>query len=422
MRLDLAHIAGSTFNTPLLMHRRRLDTVLSTLGPRILEGARTGGPFDADKFAAAMTNPQAASGVPVRRYAGGGYLTDLGVGVFPIVGTLLRRGTWLDAECGLMSYGLIRQGYDEMLADPSVHGLLIEYDTPGGEAGGVFDLARHMRAAAKEAGKPLWAHANELAASAGFALASAADRIWIATTGEVGSIGVVAAHVDISNADEKAGLKWTYIYEGDRKVDGNPHEPLSAEADKAIRADVRDLYDQFVDLVAANRGVTAQRIRETQAETFRGKLAVDRKLADEVGSLEDAVAALAEKVSGSTTGAPVAKRLARPIATPRTQAIAAAAAAEVDRVRADASEILQIAAMAKRTFGLDVDAGLAINRRVSPQAFRTQIINAAADRDAASETTTAASAPKTGEAKREDAVALWKKGHAQTSTARRTRL
>lgn len=75
--------------------------------------------------------------------------------------------------------------------------------------------------------KPIWAVANESVLSAACAVASAADRICVTRTGEVGSIGVVAVHVDESGADAKAGLAWTFVFAGERKVDANAHEPLS---------------------------------------------------------------------------------------------------------------------------------------------------------------------------------------------------
>ncbi|WP_020178530.1 S49 family peptidase [Methylopila sp. M107] len=405
MRLDLAHIAGSTFNTPLLMHRRRLDTALAALGPRILEGAAAGRQINADKIAAAMARRQCGDIGVVRMYTGGAYLTDLGIGVLPILGTLVRRGTWLDAECGLMSYGLIRQGFDDMLADPSVRGVVAEYDTPGGEAGGCFDLARHMRAAAKAARKPLWSHANELAASAGYALASAGERIWIATTGEVGSIGVVAAHVDMSKADERAGLKWTYIFKGERKVDGNPHEPLSGAADKAVRADVSALYDMFVDLVAGHRGISAQRVRETEAGCFRGDAAVQQKLADKVGTLEDAIGALAEKIGVETSlsSQPSARRVQQAAAR-HPEVIAALAA---DRTRSAALTALGVMAA---KLGVTFDASAAIAGNVGVQAARNAVLNAAAEKDEAVITCsgpgTAEQSDRTGTA---STRAMWRK-------------
>jgi hypothetical protein len=90
--------------------------------------------------------------------------------------------------------------------------------------------------------------ANEAVLSAAYAIASAADRLTVTQTAEVGSIGVVAMRVDESGADEQAGLAWTYVFAGDRKIDGNEHEPFSDRARAAMQADVDRLQGPVVVL------------------------------------------------------------------------------------------------------------------------------------------------------------------------------
>ena len=70
------------------------------------------------------------------------------------------------------------------------------------------------------------------------------------------------------------------------KVDGNAHEPLSQRARATIQADVDRLYAEFCGLVAANRGLTAEAVRGTNAAVYRGELAVRAGLADRVGTLD----------------------------------------------------------------------------------------------------------------------------------------
>jgi ClpP class serine protease len=92
------------------------------------------------------------------------------------------------------------------MADPRVRGVILDVDSSGGEVGGLFDLVDQIGAIKAASQKPLWAVANEGALSAAYAIASTADRLYVTRTGEVGSIGVVAVHVDESGADEQAGL------------------------------------------------------------------------------------------------------------------------------------------------------------------------------------------------------------------------
>ena len=119
-------------------------------------------------------------------------------------GTLVKRTAGLDAASGLTSYAEIGAMLESALADPQVAGILLDIDSPGGEASGSFELARRVREAA--AVKPIWALANDSAFSAAYAIASAADRVIISETGGVGSIGVIALHIDQSVKDANDGL------------------------------------------------------------------------------------------------------------------------------------------------------------------------------------------------------------------------
>jgi ClpP class serine protease len=152
--------------------------------------------------------------------------------------------------------------------------------------GGLFDLVDQIRAIKAGTDKPIWAVANESALSAAYAVASTADRLYVTQTGELGSIGVMAVHVDESAADAKAGLAWTFVFAGESKADGNAHEPLSARARATIQADVDRLYAQLCGLVAANRGLTNETVRGTDAGVYRGEFAIRARLADRLGALD----------------------------------------------------------------------------------------------------------------------------------------
>ncbi len=136
----------------------------------------------------------------------GGFQILEGIAVLPVLGTLVRRASYIGAASGLTSYHEIEAMAEQAFADPQVRAVLLEIDSSGGEAGGVFDLAQQLRTLAQTSGKPLWAIADEAALSAAYAIACAADRLWLTRTAEVGSIGVVAVHVDESVADAKAGM------------------------------------------------------------------------------------------------------------------------------------------------------------------------------------------------------------------------
>jgi len=118
-------------------------------------------------------------------------------------------------------------------------------------------------------------------------------------TGGVGSIGVIAVHVDRSAADAMAGTRYTTLFAGAHKTDFNPHEALGDGARSALQAEVDRVYGIFVDTVARNRGMSVAAVRATEARLLFGADAVAAGLADEIGTLREALAALATAVAGS---------------------------------------------------------------------------------------------------------------------------
>lgn len=272
---SLVHLASRLYGTPLLIARAKLDTILAVLGPRIglapIETASIGLVLPADA-------PMASDPVP----------TAPGIAIIPIHGTLVRRAIGLDAMSGLTSYARIAADLDAALASPDVAGILLDIDSPGGEAAGVFELAARIREAT--ARKPVWAHAGDSAFSAGYALACAAQRVTLSTTGGVGSIGVIALHIDQSVRNAQNGLSVTALYAGAHKNDATPHAPLTPQATDALQTEIDRLYALFVAHVAAMRGLDANAVRATEAALFFGEDALAAGLADGVASLDATLA------------------------------------------------------------------------------------------------------------------------------------
>ena len=217
------------------------------------------------------------------------------IAVVPVLGPMVKRGSFLDSLFGFGNYEDVQARFDSALNDPSVDAILLEIDSPGGEAAGAFDLADRIFVA--RGSKPVWAMANESAFSAAYAIGSAADKLFLTRTGGVGSIGVLAAHVDQSGYDEKQGVKVTTITAGARKNDFNAHEPLSEDAAGFLQAEVKRLYGMFVDTVARNRSLSGDAVRATEAGLFFGDDAVKSGLADGVGTFESTVQSLANTLT-----------------------------------------------------------------------------------------------------------------------------
>ena len=295
----LPHLASRLYGTPLLVARSKLEIILAMLGERI-----------------GWPEPQTAVPVPSPRTQPD---APLGIAVIPIHGTLVRRALGLEAASGLTSYGEIGATLEAALADPAVTGILLDVDSPGGEAGGVFELAERIRAA--DAMKPVWAVASDSAFSAAYALACAASRLVVTRTGGVGSVGVIAMHVDQSVRDAQEGFRYTAITAGARKNDFSPHEQLSNEAAARLQAEVDRLYGIFVAHVAAMRGLDEDVVRATEAGLFFGPEAVAAGLADGEASLDTALtefsAFLATRRSRGRSPPPNSRSLSLPAPHPQ---------------------------------------------------------------------------------------------------------
>ena len=289
----LVHLASRLYGTPLLIARAKLDTILAVLGPRI--------GLAPTELALPVIVPEASEPEPGP--------TAPGIAVIPIHGTLVRRAIGLDAASGLTSYTRIAADLDAALAAPEVAGILLDIDSPGGEAGGVFELGARIREATSR--KPVWAHAGDSAFSAGYAIACAAQRVTLSTTGGVGSIGVIALHIDQSVRNAQNGLSVTALYAGAHKNDATPHAPLTPQATDALQSEIDRLYVLFVAHVAAMRGLDANAVRATEAALFFGEDALAAGLADGVASLD---ATLADFAAALGRGRPPDSRspLARP--------------------------------------------------------------------------------------------------------------
>jgi signal peptide peptidase SppA len=207
-----------------------------------------------------------------------------GIAVIPIHGSLVKRSLGMEAASGLTSYGEIATMLDAAMADPLVSGILLDIDSPGGEASGSFELARRVREVAAQ--KPVWAVANDAAYSAAYAIAASVQRLFVTETGGVGSIGVIALHVDQSVKDAKDGYHYTAITAGAHKNDYSPHEPLSDAAKTELQGEVDRLYAIFTEHVAAMRGLDLDAVRATEAGLFFGSNAVAQGLADGVQTLD----------------------------------------------------------------------------------------------------------------------------------------
>ena len=446
-----ARIAARAFNTPLLVEPTKAMAFLSGLGPRIM-----GRQVEISDGCAANDSTVA---IPARASILAGNLTERlqqhgdapypvvdGIAVIEIAGVLIHRGGWIGQSSGQTSYEGIAAQIEAAANDPAVRAIALEIDSFGGEVAGVFDLADHIRAI--RGSKPVWAFVAEHAFSAGYALASQADRILLPRTGAVGSIGVVVMHADLSSQLNQDGVRVTLIHSGQHKVDGNPYQPLPEKVRDDIQREIDVLRFLFAETVAAGRvGLLNQNAAlATEAATFRGTDAVAAGLADEVTDLSLGFAGFRQMLSstlplshmrtrraalsqnrqealmaqenqpddspqdaetvvkGSAEGETAAADApAPPPAAPQPPAATSAAIAPVAsqpgnlaeltaQLREAAAEIAEIAAQAGR-LGIAIDAAKALREGTAPEALRRLVLERASAKADARDIVAAAPSP-----------------------------
>lgn len=218
-----------------------------------------------------------------------------GVAIIPVHGTLINR---FPCSWGFVTgYNFIRSQVQMAAADDDVQMIVLDVNSCGGEAAGCFELCDDIYALRSE--KPIMAVVDSDSYSAAYAIASAASRIIVTPSGGAGSIGVVAMHISYEKMLTENGVKVTFIFAGDHKVDGNPYQDLPDSVKADIKARVDKSRDVFVAQVARNRGLDPKAVLDTEARIYRAEDALSLGLIDAVQPPNQAVQAFFDELSGS---------------------------------------------------------------------------------------------------------------------------
>lgn len=261
--LDL--IAG----TPWLIQPDSLETLLAIAG-RVNEApeavaARLGRPLDNTRS------------VQVRD----------GIAIVPITGPIFRRANLFTEISGATSVEVLATDLATAAADPTIKAIVLDIDSPGGQATGISELAGQIRAIDRTA-KPVHAYVDGMAASASYWLASAAGRIVTNATGLLGSIGVVGTY----RAEKDAPIKIISSI--------SPLKQATPDTE-AGRAEMQRVIDElgaiFVEAVASNRDTTPERVIRDfgKGGVLVGAEAVKAGMADDLGTLESLLYSLSEQ-------------------------------------------------------------------------------------------------------------------------------
>lgn len=200
---------------------------------------------------------------------------------------------------GVAASEVIARLVREAARNSEVKAIVLYVDSPGGSVVGSDEIYHAL----KKAGKPVVAYMGATAASGGYYVSMAAQRIVAHPDTLTGSIGVISEFTNILGLYEKLGLRSEIIKSGEFKDFGNPTSPFTEEDRKLWQAVIDEVYEHFVSVVAENRKLSVEEVRKlADGRIYTGRQALALKLVDQLGYFEDAVKEAA--ALGGITGEP----------------------------------------------------------------------------------------------------------------------
>lgn len=211
------------------------------------------------------------------------------------VGIVVAEGTISDGEEPQGSIGgrstaeLIRKARE----DSSVKAIVLRVDSPGGSAFGSELIRRELELARKE-GKPVVVSMSDVAASGGYWISTASDRVFADPATITGSIGVFGLFPTADRTMDKLGIHTAGVTTAWPAGATDPRRPMDTRLGSVIQSSIGYMYKEFLEHVSAARKITTDQVNDVaQGRVWTGKQALDRGLIDEMGGLGPAIQAAA---------------------------------------------------------------------------------------------------------------------------------
>lgn len=190
------------------------------------------------------------------------------------------------------NYALANEITDALRAaatNDSIEGLIIDIESPGG---GVV-AGKEIADAVRRLEKPTISVIHEVGASSGYLVAAAAQTVYADADSSIGSIGVTASYLSQVEKNKKDGYAYEQLSVGRYKDMMDPNKPLTDAERLIVMRDLAESHAHFVDLVAQYRSLERQKVDAlADGSTMLGRIALENKLIDRIGGLDDAIADL----------------------------------------------------------------------------------------------------------------------------------
>jgi len=225
---------------------------------------------------------------------------------FSLLTSLTLESSWLGGEkvAVVRIEGVIldsREAIEELRKfrdNPSIKAIVLRIDSPGGGVVPSQEIYSEVLKARTEGKVKIIASMGNLAASGGYYIAAATDKI-VANPGTLtGSIGVIMELANVQGLLEKVGVQSVVIKSGKHKDLASPFRTMSPEERALLQSVLDDVHDQFIQAVAAGRAMKVEQVRDlADGRIFTGRQAKAAKLVDELGDLQDAIKLAARMVN-----------------------------------------------------------------------------------------------------------------------------
>jgi len=199
-------------------------------------------------------------------------LSSDGIMIIPIKGIVARGLGRLGEICGYVDPDKIAVAVLEASENPSVRGIILKIDSPGGSVLGTGDAAESVSKAAKI--KPLCVYAQGMMCSAAYWIGSHANTIYAGSSAYVGSIGVYVYIPDFSEYYGEMGIKYELIRSGKFKGSGSGLIPLSDDQRSDVQREIDMVGSDFRSFVSEVRtGISSE---DMEGQVYMGQASIDR--------------------------------------------------------------------------------------------------------------------------------------------------
>jgi protease-4 len=216
------------------------------------------------------------------------------IAVLPVAGTIASEAP-IALGAATASPETLRNQLRQATEDRRVRAVVLEVDSPGGGVVPTDQMHESIQEFREETGKPVVVSMGQTAASGGYYIATAADRIFANENTLTGSLGVIFSYLNFTEAAEEYGIQQEVVKSGPFKDIGSSTREPTEEELEILQTYVDEGYDQFVQVIVEGRGLSEEEVRElADGRVYSGQQAETLGLIDELGDLERAAEASRE--------------------------------------------------------------------------------------------------------------------------------